>query len=158
MGTEAERIREALDRWEGPLMRYAARLLGDVERARDLVQETYLRLCAKGTAQAEGHLAEWLFTVCRNLAMDELRRKPMSPLDDTRAGPAPAPPEALQGREERGRLLKILSALPGNQQEVLRLKFQEGLAYKEISRITSLSVSNVGFLIHTGLKALRQAI
>jgi RNA polymerase sigma-70 factor (ECF subfamily) len=46
--------------------------------------------------------------------------------------------------------------LPKNQQEVIRLKFQHGLSYKEISTVTNLSVTNVGFLIHTGLKVLRE--
>jgi RNA polymerase sigma-70 factor (ECF subfamily) len=52
--------------------------------------------------------------------------------------------------------MKILNTLPANQQEVIRLKFQGDLSYLEISRITSLSVSNVGFLIHTGLKTIRE--
>ena len=45
--------------------------------------------------------------------------------------------------------------LPRNQQEVVRLKFQNGFSYKEISRITALSVTNVGFLIHTAVSRLR---
>ena len=50
----------------------------------------------------------------------------------------------------------MLARLPENQQEVIRLKFQQGLSYKEISSVTGLSVTNVGFLIHTGLKRLRE--
>jgi RNA polymerase sigma-70 factor (ECF subfamily) len=45
--------------------------------------------------------------------------------------------------------------LPANQQEVIRLKFQSGLSYREISRVTGLTVSHVGVLIHTGLKSIR---
>jgi RNA polymerase sigma-70 factor (ECF subfamily) len=41
---------------------------------------------------------------------------------------------------------------------VIRLKFQNDLTYKEISQVTGLSVTNVGFLIHAGLKAIRQAM
>ena len=48
--------------------------------------------------------------------------------------------------------------LPANQQEVIRLKFQHGLSYKQIAEVTQLSVSNVGFLIHAGLKTLRQRL
>jgi RNA polymerase sigma-70 factor (ECF subfamily) len=50
----------------------------------------------------------------------------------------------------------LIDRLPHNQQEVIRLKFQNGFSYKEISRITQLSVSNVGFLIHTAIKALQR--
>jgi RNA polymerase sigma-70 factor (ECF subfamily) len=48
--------------------------------------------------------------------------------------------------------------LPRNQQECIRLKFQSGLSYKQISDVTNLTATNVGFLIHTGLKTLRQRL
>ena len=54
--------------------------------------------------------------------------------------------------------MRALDDLPANQQEVIRLKFQNDLSYREISRITKLSESNVGFLIHTGLKTLRHRV
>lgn len=66
------------------------------------------------------------------------------------------PPELLAGRETSSRLLNLLEALPANQQEVIRLKFQNDLKYREIAEITGLSVSNVGFQLHAGLKRLRE--
>ena len=53
-------------------------------------------------------------------------------------------------------LIRLIGRLPHNQQEVIRLKFQNGFSYQEISRITSLSVTNVGFILHTAIKALRR--
>jgi RNA polymerase sigma factor (sigma-70 family) len=68
-------IAQAVDRFEGPLTLYAARLLGgDVERARDVVQDTFLRLWQADHASVDGHIAAWLYRVCRNRAMD-VRRK-----------------------------------------------------------------------------------
>ena len=52
-------------------------------------------------------------------------------------------------------MLDLLDALPANQREVIRLKFQNGFSYQEISRISGHSVTNVGYLIHAGLKTLR---
>jgi len=52
----------------------------------------------------------------------------------------------------------MLAALPLNQREVVRLKFQNGLSYQEISRVTSLTVTNVGFLLHTALKTIRHQL
>jgi len=49
-----------------------------------------------------------------------------------------------------------LRRLSVNQQEVLRLKFQHGLSYRQIAEVTRLTVTNVGFLIHAGLKKLRR--
>ena len=62
----------------------------------------------------------------------------------------------MEKEEQLSDVLKILTTLPANQQEVIRLKFQGDLSYTEISRITNLTVSNVGFLLHTGLKAIRE--
>jgi RNA polymerase sigma-70 factor (ECF subfamily) len=53
------------------------------------------------------------------------------------------------------RVLALLESLPPNQREVIRLKFQNGFSYQEISRISGHSVSNVGYLIHAGIKTLR---
>jgi DNA-directed RNA polymerase specialized sigma24 family protein len=63
-------IAEALQRYEKPLLRYAAWLLDDRERARDVVQEVFLRLCRQSRERVEDHVSEWLFKVCRNLALD----------------------------------------------------------------------------------------
>ena len=53
---------------------------------------------------------------------------------------------------------RLMAGLPPNQQEVLRLKFQHSLSYREISSITGLSETNVGFLIHVGIKRLRELL
>ena len=75
---------------------------------------------------------------------------------DTRPAAGPAPDAQAEAGETAGRALRLLDALPENQREVVRLNFQAGLSYAAISRITGHSVSNVGFLLHTALKTLRQ--
>ena len=74
-------VHAALERYEQPLIRYAARFTGDVERAREVVQDTFLKLCAADRAKVESRLAPWLYTVCRNRALDvrdkEVRMKPL---------------------------------------------------------------------------------
>jgi RNA polymerase sigma factor (sigma-70 family) len=67
----------------------------------------------------------------------------------------PRPGRALEEAETQAAVLRLIDRLPANQQEVVRLKFQNGFSYKEISRITSLSVGNVGFIIHTAVAKLR---
>ena len=68
----------------------------------------------------------------------------------------PSPADALARKEAAGFLLRILEKLPPRQQEVIQLKFQNGLSYQEISEVTQLSVSHVGVLIHKGIRALRE--
>src|SRR5437899_2147052 len=72
---KAEWIRSVLERYEGPLTRYAAQITGSVERARDVVQDTFLKLCGQEPDQVESYLDEWLFTVCRNRALDVQRKE-----------------------------------------------------------------------------------
>lgn len=67
----------------------------------------------------------------------------------------PRPGAALEAAEAHVQLLRLIDRLPANQQEVVRLKFQNGFSYREISNITHLSVGNVGFLIHTAVARLR---
>ena len=83
----------------------------------------------------------------------------MSPISETQMSiqpsTSPNPSERLEGRERESQVLSCLSKLPEKQQEVIRLKFQDGLSYKEISEITGNTVSHVGVLIHNGMKTLR---
>ena len=146
---------------QAPLLRYAARMLGDSDRARDVVQDTFVRLMAQPREAIDGHAVEWLFTVCRHRALDVLRKegrlRHFGPGQEVRITSAePRPGQALEQAELQAAILRLIDRLPPNQQEVVRLKFQQGFSYKEISRITGLSEGNVGFLIHTAVARLRR--
>ena len=65
------------------------------------------------------------------------------------------PGRELEQAETQAAILRMIDRLPANQQEVVRLKFHHGFSYKEIARITELSVTNVGFLIHTAVTRMR---
>jgi RNA polymerase sigma-70 factor (ECF subfamily) len=150
-----------LRRFERPLLQYVTRILGDSDRAQDVVQETFVKFQNEKREQLDDAPAKWLFTVCRNGALNICRKeKRMTYLDqellEARESEQPAPYEKLEAKEASGFLVKILGTLPPRQQEVLQLKFQNDLSYQEISEITKLSVSNVGVLIHNALKTLRQ--
>ena len=86
----------------------------------------------------------------------------MKPLSEAeiacQASGAPSPASQAEQRDTASEVLRLLARLPKNQQEVVRLKFQYGLRYQEISKITNLTVSNVGFLIHTAIKTIRQQL
>ncbi len=156
-----EWILDVVARWESDLVRYARHLVGDVERARDVVQDTFLKLCQQDRGQLDGHLAEWLFTVCRNGALDVRRKEQRMTTMTLEAvvdsvGCDPLPEDVAEQRDSTDKILSLLAELSSNQQEVLRLKFQNELSYREISSITGLTETNVGFLIHVGIKRLRE--
>lgn len=161
--TKAEWVKTAMDRYERPLISHATLIVGHLEGARDVVQDTFLRLCAEDPVRLDSHLAEWLFTVCRNRALDARRKESrVTPLDEaklsTQTDHAPSPAALAERHDTVSLALRLLGSFPPNQQEVVRLKFQNGLSYAEISRVTQLTVSNVGFLLHTAIKTLRQRL
>ena len=163
-GRNGHWVRAAAERFGRPLTLYTSRVVGgDVERARDIVQEAFLRLCSQDERAVGPQLPQWLYAVCRNRALDVRRKeRRMSLLDESQteafASDSPDPAQSAQQRDDSSNVLALLGDLPANQQEVIRLKFQHGLSYKQIAEVTRLSVSNVGFLIHTGLKSLRQRL
>ncbi|MGR3218697.1 MAG: RNA polymerase sigma factor [Candidatus Anammoxibacter sp.] len=150
---------EALDCYEGRLIQYTANMVGDVERARDIVQEAFLKLWEVKRSKVEGYLEQWLYTVCRNRSRDLIKKeKRMFPLklDAELAIPdGKSSISNIEQQETKGTVFDAIQTLPANQREVINLKFQSELSYKEISKITGLSVSNVGFLIHNGIKSMR---
>lgn len=157
-------IADAMREHQAPLHRYVARLMGgDQDRAQDVVQDAFMRLCQQAEGDVRGHEVEWLYTVCRNRAVDVMRKEGRMrsfaegevervQTQDSRPG------KALEKAETHAAVLQLIDQLPPNQQEVIRLKFQNGFSYKEISRITQHSVSNVGYLIHMAVKQLRQEV
>jgi RNA polymerase sigma-70 factor (ECF subfamily) len=153
-------VLDALARFERPLLRYAAAIAGSAQ-APDVVQDTFLRLCAQERAQVEGRLAAWLFTVCRNRAL-ELRRSGarLEPIleEDSMQSENDGPSEALERKESMRRVMEALSALPERQREAVLLKFSGGLSYREMADVLETSASNVGFLLHTALRAIRERV
>ena len=161
MTERLEWVRAVVHEYEGALTLYTTKFLRDRDRARDVVQEAFLKLCKQDRKAVEPRVKPWLFTVCRNRALD-IRRKEKSMFQlngETamqRESAEPAPSEALERQESVSRVLVLVDALPERQQEAIRLKFQHGHSYREISDVMNTNVGNVGVLIHTGLKALRQ--
>jgi len=151
--------------YEGPLTLYATRLLSDVQRGQDVVQDTFLKLWQADRKHVDGHVRQWLYTVCRNRALD-IRRKErrmkmleaQESITDSnrdvagRIGPGGTDDEPVCS------VLAAVGALPERQQEAVRLKFQGGLSYREIADVMDTTVSNVGVLLHTAIKSIREKL
>ncbi len=149
----------ALERYERPLVSYARTITGELESARDAVQETFLRLSRQDLAVLEPRLAPWLFFVCRNCALDQRRkivRFPGSNLSDEAVDPGPSPADEARSAEDATQLRTLIERLPSRQQELVKLKFEAGLSYKEIAETMRMSVSHVGVQLHTAIQTLRE--
>jgi RNA polymerase sigma-70 factor (ECF subfamily) len=156
-------ISQAVAEHERRLLRYAHHLLGDEQAAADAVQDAFCRLCREDPGRLNGHLAQWLYTVVRHRAMDQLRKeRPMSGqtsvILESRSDGAAGPAQRVEEGESGGRALEAIGRLPRAQQEVVRLRFQQGLSYKQIAAVTGHTATNVGFLLHTAIKTLRQTL
>jgi RNA polymerase sigma-70 factor (ECF subfamily) len=156
-----EWVRATMERHEAELLRYALSLVGDLPSAEDVVQDAFFKLCKQEPASLRGHLVPWLFTVVRNQALDRHRRESRwSRASEAEAagmpGDSPSPSESVEARDDASHLRTMLATLPPNQREVVRLKFQNQMSYREISQLTRLTETNVGFLLHTAIKTLRR--
>ena len=158
---KTERFEEIVHRFQIPLLQYARRITGDREQARDVVQETFVKFQRNGALHREDEAATWLFTVCRNAALNVCRKERRmmyvdEELIEARESEQPMPFDQLEQKEATGFLLRIVSTLPLRQQEVVQLKFQNDLNYQQIAEIMQTTANNVGVLLHTALKTLRQ--
>jgi RNA polymerase sigma-70 factor (ECF subfamily) len=158
---ETDAVRSAVEEHERALLGYAHSLLEDWGLAQDVVQDTFLRYHRETRDRPLEHPRAWLYTVCRNRAMDALRkgrrisRLPEAHWESLADERQPSPDETLEREDEWCRLLRLVAGLPAHQREVIRLKFQADLSYKEIAEVTGLTVGHVGYLLHHGLKRLR---
>lgn len=139
---------------------YAWRLLRDLVRAGDVVQDTFLALARQpADPDLRPCMAPWLFAVCRRKAVSEIRRcSRLTSLDDLPelTEPNEDPARALVQSEDHRRVLALVDRLPAAQREVVRLRFQEDFSYEEIATVTERSVSHVGVLLHQAMHALRR--
>ncbi|MCU0717929.1 MAG: sigma-70 family RNA polymerase sigma factor [Pirellula sp.] len=163
--SDREWLRSLFARYERPLVSYAAKLLGgDWDRARDCVQDTFLRACREPRSSVEDHMEAWLFKCCRHRAMDCHRKESRmfiqfaSEQIDRQSGPTSDPTQSLISSEERQHLQREIAALPSREQEVLVLRLQQGLSYKQIAEVMDLSVSHVGVLIHQAVTRLKHCV
>ncbi len=159
---KAEWIRWAVTKYEGKLMRYAISLVGNIEKAREIVQETFFKLWKQNRSKIDDYLLPWLLRVCRNHAFDVLRKeKRMENISDEQLledKDAICQDEDLCKRERFDTVKQAMQGLQKKQQEILIIKFQNDLSYKEISEVTGYTVSNVGFIMHEAISNLREVL
>jgi RNA polymerase sigma factor (sigma-70 family) len=163
---ESETIEELFTALESPLLAYALRYTGARELAEDIVQEAFMKLHTQfGSVEKP---RPWLYRTVHNLALN-LRRdtKKIVPLEsnpnpENESSPSahePAdqglPPDEQMLRLEGIGLVRIsLGALDDRSRELVKLKFNDELSYKEISARTGLTTGNVGFILHHALKTI----
>jgi RNA polymerase sigma-70 factor (ECF subfamily) len=147
-------------RWQQPMARFLARLVGRAEPVQDLCQEVFLRLhLAAGRYREAGAFAPWLYRIALNVARDAGRRRRRRPV--LRPGPEPAADsgpaaEAVCQRRELARALaEAVAELPRPLREVLVLRHYEDLSFEDIGRLLKVPASTLKSRFAVALGRLR---
>jgi RNA polymerase sigma-70 factor (ECF subfamily) len=165
-GTEPcdpEALSELYDRYAPLVYAYVYRRVGDPKVAEDLVGEVFVRVVMAVRAEQTWHTSfrAWLYRVAHNLVVDHYRRRPHErqlPLDESIADLGQDPARHAQKDWIRAQLRHALTCLTPAQQEVLALRYGEGLTARETARIVNKTVGAVEALQRRALAALRRIL
>jgi RNA polymerase sigma-70 factor (ECF subfamily) len=155
-----------IEKYQHRLLRYLLYLTGRGEMAEDFFQETWIRVLERGSQYDGRHeFSTWLFTIARNLVIDDFRRKRPASLDSLADEDAAAPfdlpatgqPSAFDAtvqREQNEQISAGMQHISAEYRESLLLRFQEGMSLEEIATVTGAPLGTVKSRIYRGLAAL----
>jgi RNA polymerase sigma-70 factor (ECF subfamily) len=160
------------ERYSSSVLSYLYRMLGNVEDVESIGQEVFLRAFRfAATYRYPQKFSTWLFTITRNLAINQSRRRKRSPIRnitelnlegiDMSGDPyqvAARATDDLEKQEEITRVLKALETLPTDQKEVIVLGVFQDLSYAEMEDITGTKAVTLRSRMFHGLKRLSRTI
>jgi RNA polymerase sigma-70 factor (ECF subfamily) len=165
---------ELVEKYQQPVMNLVARTLRDETEAEDVAQNVFLQVHkAAHRYQVTAKFTTWLFTIARNLCLNEIRRRsrhPADSLDETASEDDEqprrqavdvktfAPPESLLQSELEDKIEEAVAALPENQRTAILLCRGDEHSYEEIAEILGVSVSATKSLIHRGRETLKELL
>jgi RNA polymerase sigma-70 factor, ECF subfamily len=160
---EEQALAEIFDRYNAGIYRYAMRLLGDSEQARECMAETFSRFLSalQRGAGPKDYLQAYLYRIAHNWITDFYRSKtpPSLPLDaQLRLDPAYEPHEVVAETMELQQMRSALTLLTPDQRQVITLKYLEGWANEDIARALDKPVGAVKSLQHRALESLRRML
>lgn len=170
---DSQALAEVYDRYAHPIYRYLYRYLGDAAQAEDLTGEVFLRLVqAVGTRRApRERIDAWLYRVAHNLAMDWFRQRRKHgnlSLDERpdelegegsgRASGEELPWQVVVKNQEEEQLRAALQRLTPEQQQVLLLRFGEGLKPAEVGALMGKSEGAIKVLQYRAVQRLKKLL
>ncbi len=171
---DREAFAALVEKYKQPVTNLVARTIRDDAEAEDIAQNVFIQV-HKSAARyhVSAKFTTWLFTIARNLCLNEIRRRSRHrtesldathPLDDDQ--PAKQYPDAKNSSPDDSALhgelaLKIeeaLAALPENQRTAIILFQRQEMSYDEIAEILDCSLSSTKSLIHRGRETLKEKL
>jgi RNA polymerase sigma-70 factor (ECF subfamily) len=163
-----------VEKYKQPVMNFVYRSLRDETEAEDLAQNVFLQVYkSRARYERTAKFSTWLFTIARNLCLNELRRRSRHPAESIEEAHAEhddqprqqyedkallAAPEKLLHGELAQKIEEALAALPENQRTAILLCRQDELSYEEIAEVLDCSLSATKSLIHRGRETLKEKL
>jgi len=154
---ERHDLEHLMNTYASPLLRYAERLVRDSHTAQDIVQQVFIRYAclADHKRPATEAVRAWLYRVTHNKAVDHIRAEQRRKKLHERHAECSAPLSEESRQEDRHALVREhIDSLGEKERQVVLLRLEEGLSYREISRITGLKEGYVGYLLHQAVRTL----
>jgi RNA polymerase sigma-70 factor (ECF subfamily) len=163
-----------VDKYKQPVMNFIYRSLRDEIEAEDLAQNVFLQAWkSRSRYKQTAKFSTWLFTIARNLCLNEIRRRSRHPAESIEEAHAEhddqprqqyedksqiAPPEKLLQVELAQKIEEALAELPENQRTAILLCRQDEMSYEEIAEVLDCSLSATKSLIHRGRETLKEKL
>src|SRR3989454_4480993 len=148
-----------VDKYKQPVMNLVYRMLRDLTEAEDVAQNVFVQVHRSAHRyQVSSKFSTWLFTIARNLSLNEIRRRSRHPADSMDASSpeqedqpwhqyqdvkAASPPDKLLQGELEQKIEDALAGLPENQRIALLLCRQDELSYEDMAKVLGCSLSAV---------------
>jgi RNA polymerase sigma-70 factor (ECF subfamily) len=165
---------ELVEKYQQPLFNFICRTLRDEAESEDLAQNAFLQVYkSRQRYQHTAKFSTWLFTIARNLCLNEIRRRSRHPADsieETHSENEDQPQRQYEDKKNflptenvlHGELAKkieeAIADLPENQRTAILLCRQDELSYEEIAEILDCSLSATKSLIHRGRETLKEKL
>jgi RNA polymerase sigma-70 factor (ECF subfamily) len=163
-----------VEKYKQPIINLLSRILSDATEAEDVAQNTFVQVFKSARRyQYSAKFSTWLYTIARNLCLNELRRRsrhPVASMDSTTTDQGGqtrqwsetprdrGAPEVLMQEELRQKIEESLATLPENQRTALLLCREEEMSYNEIAAVLGTSLAATKSLIHRGRESLKQKL
>lgn len=146
------------------LYRFAFRLLGSNEEAKDVVQEVFIKVWNGREQLGEiQNIEAWCMRITKNLSLDRLRQQQRRPTDSIEKGlhvsnESLSPHETTEIRESMKRISELMAELPEKQRQVMHLRDIEGYTYNEICEILEIDMSQVKVNLFRARNSVRERL
>ncbi|MGV3755087.1 MAG: RNA polymerase sigma factor [Verrucomicrobiota bacterium] len=163
-----------VERYKQPVINLLYRTLPDAAEAEDLAQNVFIQVYKSAHRyEASARFSTWLFTIARNLCLNEIRRRsrhpaesmdithpenedqPLRQIEDVKQF---APPDTMLQGELADKIEEAIASLPENQRTAMLLCRQDDLSYEDIAKVIGCSLSATKSLIHRARETLKQRL